>query len=77
MAEATLPTDITVEVPKSTKPENMPWYMTELKEEMVDPAARELFENYCKIPSADVISHIKQFVRSALEPQSFITQTTC
>jgi hypothetical protein len=47
-------------------PKDMAYFVTELKEDMIDPAARELFENYSKIPSADVILHIKEFAQYCL-----------
>ncbi|KAF1835161.1 hypothetical protein BDW02DRAFT_298696 [Decorospora gaudefroyi] len=38
-------------------PELLPWYTKELPEPK--PATRELFEKYSKVPSADVVHHIK------------------
>jgi hypothetical protein len=43
-------------------PRDMPYFVAELKEDMVTPAAREIYENYSKIQPADVISHIQEFV---------------
>lgn len=37
--------------------EMVPWYTKELEEPK--PAARDLFESYSKVPSADVVAHIK------------------
>ena len=45
----------------STKdPEKLPWYVPELKD--LKPDARALFEGYSKIPSDEVVSHIKASV---------------
>jgi len=70
MAEPTPPTDIANTILNSKKPEDLPWFRSELTEDMIDSTARELFENYCKIPPADVIPHIKQFVRLISPPLS-------
>ncbi|KAF2851674.1 hypothetical protein T440DRAFT_422227 [Plenodomus tracheiphilus IPT5] len=39
-------------------PELLPWYTTEL--EQLTPETRNLFEEYSKVSSAEVVSHIKQ-----------------
>ncbi|KAF2470122.1 uncharacterized protein BDR25DRAFT_304076 [Lindgomyces ingoldianus] len=50
------------EIPKDYQniknPEDIPWFVKELTN--IKPDARDLFENYCKIPSEDVVPHIKQ-----------------
>jgi hypothetical protein len=38
-------------------PELLPWYTKELEEPK--PATRELFEQYSKVPSTEVVAHIK------------------
>lgn len=38
-------------------PELLPWYTKEIEE--LKPDVRDLFENYTKVPSADVVGHIK------------------
>jgi hypothetical protein len=39
------------------KPELLSWYTKEL--EVLKPATRELFEQYSKVPSEEVVAHIK------------------
>ncbi|ORY13132.1 hypothetical protein BCR34DRAFT_623932 [Clohesyomyces aquaticus] len=39
-------------------PEDIPWFRKELTD--LKPPARDLLENYCKIPSDDVIPHVKE-----------------
>ena len=39
-------------------PELLPWYTKEIEEPK--PDVRDLFENYSKVPAADVIGHIRQ-----------------
>jgi hypothetical protein len=68
MAELNPSAEITKATPSSTKPEDKNPLGAGLTEKTLDPAARELFENYCKIPPADVISHIVQFVRLISPP---------
>lgn len=38
-------------------PELLPWYTKEVEELKFD--VRDLFENYSKVPSADVVGHIR------------------
>lgn len=38
-------------------PELLPWYTKDVEEPK--PAVRDLFENYSKVPSTDVVTHIK------------------
>ncbi|EUC31637.1 hypothetical protein COCCADRAFT_27694 [Bipolaris zeicola 26-R-13] len=38
-------------------PELLPWYTKDVEEP--EPAVRDLFENYSKVPSTDVVTHIK------------------
>jgi hypothetical protein len=43
---------------------NVPWY--DLKPRKLSPAARELLENYSKIPPAEVEDHVYKMVRFVL-----------
>lgn len=38
-------------------PELLPWYTKDIEEPK--PAVRDLFESYSKVPSTDVVTHIK------------------
>jgi hypothetical protein len=38
-------------------PELLSWYTKDIAE--LKPAVRDLFENYSKVPSTDVVAHIK------------------
>jgi phenolic acid decarboxylase len=39
------------------EPEVLPWYVKDLVD--LEPKTRELFETYSRVPSDDVVSHIK------------------
>jgi hypothetical protein len=43
---------------------DVPWYERTIPAEKLDGAARDLLENYSKIPSAEVESHVYNIVRS-------------
>lgn len=47
----------------TTHDKSVLWYTPELQN--IETPAREIFENYCKIPSDQVTSHILQVVRSS------------
>lgn len=55
-----------VDGPPGSTPSPNDWLIKELKN--LSPEARELFEDYSKIPSDKVVSHITQFVSTV--PQS-------
>jgi hypothetical protein len=42
---------------------DVPWYKKAIPAEKLDGAARELLENYSKIPSSEVESHVYNIVR--------------
>lgn len=58
-------------------PELLPWYMKDL--DNLKPAARDLFENYSKVPSHEVIPHITKVRDQAFKtvvgpPQDYMVQ---
>lgn len=52
------------EAKSDLKDKNSPWYYPKLKK--LGPSARELLENYSKIPLAEVEDHIYKMVSSVL-----------
>jgi hypothetical protein len=57
------------------EPELLPWYTKELEEPK--PATKELFEKYSKVPSADVVVHIKHVRDEAFKIVCISYITSC
>jgi hypothetical protein len=51
----------------------LPWYTKELEEP--SPATRDLFEEYSKVPPADIITHIKRVRDEAFSVVSLVYRT--
>jgi hypothetical protein len=57
------------------EPEIMPWYVKELTD--LEPATRGLFETYSKVPSDEVVSHIKKVRDQAFKVVSLRSSFLC
>lgn len=53
-------------------PELLPWYTKDLVE--LEPKTRELFETYSKVPSDEVVPHIKSIRDKAFKIVSMLTE---
>jgi hypothetical protein len=55
------------------EPELMPWYVKDLTD--LEPATKALFETYSKVPSDEVVPHIKKIRDQAFKVVSLDTQS--